>query len=214
MHCCVTRTAPPQVEEERPIRLEPVGLDRRHNRYWRFGLGAAMGDAAALAAFGPDLLQGDPSLGRLFIESGGPDRWAGEGFRYMVVHRVCGLLLHVHRPALLELHSCRCHVCLCLNPYVLCALRLCCSSSWQLLSQAEQLDQLSAVLEPRGIREVSGWPGVLRSNTYLIRCCQVLSNINYASRNCEISLSTATCIFHPSNDWMLAPSPFSSRRAT
>lgn len=64
----------PQVEEERPIRLEPVGLDRRHNRYWRFGLGAAMGDAAALATWGPDLLQADPCLGRLYVESGASDR--------------------------------------------------------------------------------------------------------------------------------------------
>lgn len=46
--CLPAAPLPPldQVEEENAIRLEPLGLDRRHNRYWRFGAGAP-GDANA-----------------------------------------------------------------------------------------------------------------------------------------------------------------------
>lgn len=44
-----------QVDDENLMRMEPLGLDRRHNRYWRF------------TPFKPSTPP-DPSAGRIFIE--------------------------------------------------------------------------------------------------------------------------------------------------
>jgi hypothetical protein len=57
------------MEEERPLRLEPLGVDRRHTRYLRTGLGASYGDEAALNVFGRDLVVGDRASGRLLLEA-------------------------------------------------------------------------------------------------------------------------------------------------
>lgn len=65
-----------QVEEEYALRMEPLGTDRRHNRYWRFPASwSAPAHADTHTAAGP---AGMPLVGRLWVElappeSAGPD---------------------------------------------------------------------------------------------------------------------------------------------
>ncbi|KAF5834831.1 hypothetical protein DUNSADRAFT_8371 [Dunaliella salina] len=80
-----------RVDEETAIQLQPLGMDRRYNRYWRV---APVGCDSGEVALGAQ----DPGIGRVFVE-------AADG------------------------------------------------SSWRLIQQPEQLDGLSAALDPRGARE-------------------------------------------------------------
>lgn len=68
-----------RVEEENTIRMEPIGLDRRHNRYWRIILDQreAMDQGAGQQQHQdkeqPAVVE-DPCMGRLFVESANGDR--------------------------------------------------------------------------------------------------------------------------------------------
>ena len=66
-------------EEVNAIRGEPLGLDRRHNRYWHF---AAPQEAGAAA---------DPSLGRILIESHENGTWRLLGQAHQIEHLMSSL---------------------------------------------------------------------------------------------------------------------------
>ncbi len=57
---CLQRA--PQVDEDNMLRMEPLGLDRRHNRYWRF--------TSHKATTPPD-----PNVGRIFVERAADGSW-------------------------------------------------------------------------------------------------------------------------------------------
>ena len=50
-----------------PVRLDPLGLDRRYNRYWQFTFGSAVDSTAAPHSIATSLR--DPEEGRVYIES-------------------------------------------------------------------------------------------------------------------------------------------------
>lgn len=51
-----------QVDEERAIQLQPLGMDRRYNRYWRI---APVGCDSGEQGWGAQ----DPGRGRVFVEA-------------------------------------------------------------------------------------------------------------------------------------------------
>lgn len=66
--------------EAAAVRLEPLGSDRRHNKYWRFVVASPSSAAAGTAGGGAEPMDvdggagpsdgEDPSAGRVFFESG------------------------------------------------------------------------------------------------------------------------------------------------
>lgn len=57
-----------RVDDDKALRLEPLGLDRRHNRYWLVAGGPVPGSGMA----GPGVAvqgAGDPGAGRVYMES-------------------------------------------------------------------------------------------------------------------------------------------------
>ena len=67
-------------EEVNAIRGEPLGSDRRHNRYWHF---AVPQDSEAAAA--------DPSLGRILVESHENGTWRLLGQAHQIDHLMSSL---------------------------------------------------------------------------------------------------------------------------
>ena len=66
-------------EEVNAIRGEPLGLDRRHNRYWHFGMPQEPGAAP------------DPSLGRILVESHENGTWRLLGQAHQIEHLMSSL---------------------------------------------------------------------------------------------------------------------------
>ena len=66
-------------EEVNAIRGEPLGLDRRHNRYWHFGVPQEPGAAP------------DPSVGRVLVESHENGTWQLLGQAHQIEHLVSSL---------------------------------------------------------------------------------------------------------------------------
>ncbi len=80
LYVCVSCVCPcfTQADEEKAIRLEPLGMDRRYNRYWRVTpLVTATGHSTVPdtelqgsgAAQPPVARSGDPDVGRLYVET-------------------------------------------------------------------------------------------------------------------------------------------------
>ncbi|KAL3160990.1 hypothetical protein ABBQ38_009379 [Trebouxia sp. C0009 RCD-2024] len=68
-------------EEVNAIRGEPLGSDRRHNRYWHFAVPQEPGAAAAA----------DPSLGRILVESHENGTWRLLGQAHQIEHLMSSL---------------------------------------------------------------------------------------------------------------------------
>ena len=66
-------------EEVNAIRGEPLGLDRRHNRYWHFAVPQEAGAAA------------EPSLGRILVESHQNGTWRLLGQAHQIEHLMASL---------------------------------------------------------------------------------------------------------------------------
>ena len=66
-------------EEVNAIRGEPLGLDRRHNRYWHFAVPQPSGGPA------------DPSLGRILVESHQNGSWRLLGQAHQIEHLMSSL---------------------------------------------------------------------------------------------------------------------------
>lgn len=133
------------MEEENAIRLEPLGLDRRHNRYWRVTAASARGGDAGPGG------SSDPNTGRVYVEAADGSRWVLGGlgsaralrWQEQPTRHVQGGSRGAGDGSAVP-PTC---------------LRMLDPCSWRLLSKAEQIEALMSVLEPKGAREVRPAPG-------------------------------------------------------